>query len=238
MSVETQATPPPAPAPAAPSAPATVTLTADQFQAYAALQSRLAALETEQKQRETAATEERVRLLTQKGEAENAVKLIREEKDKDLAAERAARSTLEDRAKRYALDGELSRVLASQPLVPGGADQLTRLWRSEFSVHPEGDSFMVRTPTHQSVGDFVAAQLARPEYAHFVRASNPAGGTGGVSPAGQAAPTAPANPAAAPQIKTLSDAVIFAMQERQKGGGDGRTNPAVGWGLRPAARQA
>ena len=70
-------------------------------------------------------------------------------------------------------------MLASQPLVPGGAEQLTQLWRNQFVVEPQGDSFTVRTPTFQSVGDFVQAQLARPEYAHFIRASNPGGGTAG-----------------------------------------------------------
>ena len=118
-------------------------------------------------------------------------------------SERASRSAVEERAKRYALDGEVSRVLASQPLVPGGAEQLTQLWRSQFVVEPQGDSFTVRTPTFQSVGDFVTAQLARPEYAHFIRASNPGGGTAGTTGAHQAAPTAPANSGPADSAQEL-----------------------------------
>jgi hypothetical protein len=222
-----------------PGKPQTITIPVEQFQEFAGLQARISQLEQEQKQRETAATEERIKLMTAKGEAEAAVKTLREQKEAELAAEKSARIGLEDRAKRYALDGELSRALASQPLVAGGAEQLTKLWRSEFTAEPQGDSFAVRTPTFQSVGDFVAAQLTRPEYAHFVRAQNPGGGTGAMNPAGQSAPTQPANSAAPPQPKTLSEAVILTMQERAKGTiADGRINPAVGFGLRPTARSA
>src|SRR4029077_13888860 len=100
------------------------------------------------------------------------------------------------RAKRFALDAELSKALASQPLVPGGADQLARLLRSDFAVEAHGESYAVRSNDFRNVSDYVNAQLARPEYAHFIRASNPGGGTGGSSGASLAAPTAPANPAA------------------------------------------
>lgn len=145
-----------------------------------------------------------------------------------------------DRAKRYAADAEISRVLASHPLVPGGAEQLTRLWRSEFAVEPQGDSFSVRTPTFQSVGDFAAAMLAKPEYAHFVRASNPSGGTGGASPASQSGPTSPAQTAPVEQPKTLSDAIILTMQELGKNSPSLTPNLNMGspMGLRRAAKQA
>ena len=131
--------------------------------------------------------------------------------------------------------------LASQPLVPGGAEQLTQLWRNQFVVEPQGDSFTVRTPTFQSVGDFVQAQLARPEYAHFIRASNPGGGTAGTTGAHQAAPTSPATPAAPVQPKNFGEAIILQMQESQKNQPtDPRLNPAVPMGLNPRSmvRQA
>jgi hypothetical protein len=253
MSVETPPTqgaaPTPTPAPAAPaaappapaaSAPAqTVTIPLEQLQAFTSIQTRLAQIEADQRAREQQSQQEQAAILAKKGEVENALNLLRQQSDQAIANERAQRAAIEERAKRYALDGELSRVLASQPLVPGGAEQLTKLWRSEFTAEPAGDSFTVRTPTFQSVGDFVAAQLGRPEYAHFVRAQNPAGGTGAVNPAGQSAPTQPANPAAPPQPKTLSDAVIFTMQQMNGAqGADGRIDPRVGFGLRPKAKQA
>ena len=132
-------------------------------------------------------------------------------------------------------------VLSSQPLVPGGAEQLTQLWRSQFIVEPQGDSFNVRTPTFQSVGDYVSAQLARPEYAHFIRASNPGGGTAGTTGGHRAAPTSPANQAAPVAPKNFGEAIILQMQESQKNQPtDPRLNPAVAMGLnaRSMVRQA
>jgi hypothetical protein len=232
----------PATPPAATTAqPQTVTIPLEQLQAFTSVQARLAQMESDQRSRDDAARAEQVKLLAQKGEIENALRIQREEAQKQLDSERASRSAVEERAKRYALDGEVSRVLASQPLVPGGADQLTQLWRSQFVVEPQGDSFTVRTPTFQSVGDFVTAQLARPEYAHFVRASNPGGGTAGATGAHQAAPTSPANPAAPIQPKNFGEAIILQMQELQKTQPtDPRLNPAAAMGLnsRSMVRQA
>ena len=172
MSTETSATPttpaapavaatPPATPPAAAPQPQTVTIPLEQLQTFTSVQARLAQLEAEQRQRDESARAEQVKLMAAKGEIENALRLQREEAQKQLDAERSSRAAVEERAKRYALDGEVSRVLASQPLVPGGAEQLTQLWRNQFIVEPAGDSFTVRTPTFQTVGDFVQAQLAR-----------------------------------------------------------------------------
>jgi hypothetical protein len=232
----------PASAVPAPANPQTVTIPLEQLQTFTTMQTRLAQVELEQRAREDKATADRVTLMAQKGEIEKAMAIQREEAQKQLDGERATRLALEDRAKRYALDGDLSRVLASQPLVPGGAEQLTQLWRSQFVVEPQGEGFTVRTPTFQSVGDFVASNLAKPEYAHFIRAQNPAGGTaGGGSSGAAAAPTGPANPAAPPVPKNFGEAIILQMQELQAGAqGDNRLNPAAAMGLntRSIQRQA
>ena len=85
------------------------------------------------------------------------------------------------------------------------------------------------------------AQLARPEYAHFIRASNPAGGTAGTTGAHQAAPTSPASPTPPAQPKNFGEAIILQMQESQKNQPtDPRLNPAVAMGLnaRSMVRQA
>jgi hypothetical protein len=253
MSVETPATPvttvaaaaavpPPAAPPLASAAAAqTVTIPLEQLQTFTSVQARLAQLEAEQRSRDESARAEQVKLLAAKGEIENALRIQREEGQKALDAERSSRAAVEERAKRYALEGEVSRVLASQPLVPGGAEQLTQLWRSQFVVEPQGDSFTVRTPTFQSVGDFVQAQLARPEYAHFIRASNPGGGTAGTTGAHQAAPTSPATPTPAAAPKNFGEAIILQMQESQKNQpADPRLNPGVAMGLnsRSMVRQA
>jgi hypothetical protein len=217
----------------APVQPQTVTIPLEQLQTFTSVQARLAQMEADQRARDAATTAEHVKLLAAKGEIEKALLTQREDGQKNLDAERAIRAALEVRAKRYALDGEVSRVLASQPLVPGGAEQLTQLWRDQFVVEPQGDSFQVRTPAFQSVGDFVKANLARPEYAHFIRASNPGGGTAGaISSAASDAPTAPANPAVAPQPKNFGEAIIMQMEQIQRGQPvDARRNTAVAMGL-------
>jgi hypothetical protein len=231
-STTTAATTPVTSPPATPLQPQTVTIPLEQLQTFTSVQARLAQMEADQRGRDEAAQVEHVKLLAQKGEIEVALRIQREEAQKQLESERASRAAVEERAKRYALDGEVSRVLGSQPLVPGGAEQLTQLWRNQFVVEPAGDSFNVRTPTFQSVGDFVSAQLSRPEYAHFIRASNPGGGTAGTTGGHQAAPTSPANPAAPAQPKNFGEAIILQMAEMAKGAPtDARMNLAVPMGL-------
>ena len=128
----------PATASSAPAQPQTVTIPLEQLQTFTSIQARLAQVEAEQRTRDDAARVEQVKLLAQKGEIENALRIQREQAEQQLNAERAQRGAIEERAKRYALDGELSRVLASQPLVPGGAEQLTQLWRGQFTVEAQG----------------------------------------------------------------------------------------------------
>lgn len=116
---------------------------------------------------------------------------IKDDYERRLQVERDEKNQTETAAARYALDGELARAIAANPnLVPGGADQLTQLWRSQFSAVKEGGTYVVRNATGQTPADFATAQLARPEYAHFVVARNSAGGTGGVQPSQQNAPSA------------------------------------------------
>jgi hypothetical protein len=214
--------------------PQTVTIPLDQLQTFTAIQARLAQVEAEQRQRDDAVRVEQVKLLAQKGEIENALRIQREQAEHQLNAERSQRAAIEERAKRYALDGELSRVLASQPLVPGGAEQLTQLWRNQFTVDAQGDSFAVRTPTFQSVNDFVASQLAQPHYAHFIRSSNQ-GGTAGTTGAHQADPTPPVHPAAPPPPRTLGEAVILHMQSIK---GNANSDPRLDLGQPMGLRRA
>ena len=212
----------------------TVTIPLEQIQAFTSMQARLAQLESEQRSREQAAQQEQARILAQKGEVENALRMLRDQSEQQVQAERARLAQLEERAKRYALEGELSRALAACNLVPGGAEQLTQLWRNQFTVESQGDSFAVRTPTFQSVGEFVSQQLARTEYSHFVRAQNPGGGTGGVQPSAQTPPSSPANPTQMPQPKNMGEAVILHMQGMQKAQGDPRANMTLPMGLKAA----
>jgi hypothetical protein len=213
-----------------------VTIPVEQLNAFTSVQARLAQLESEQRSREAAAQQEQARILAQKGEVEDALRMVREQSEQQVQAERVKLQAIEERAKRYALEGELSRVLASQNLVPGGAEQLSRLWRQEFHVQAEGESFVVRTPTFQSVNEYAKTQLARPEYAHFVRSSNQ-GGTAGTTGGHQVPPTSPANVAPLSQPKSMGEAVILHMQSiREKDGIDPRLNLAAPMGLKSQGR--
>ena len=224
----------PSPSSATATTQQTVTIPLEQIQAFTSMQARLAQLESEQRSREQTAQQEQARILAQKGEVENALRMLRDQSEQQVQAERTRLVHLEERAKRYALDGELSRALSACNLVPGGAEQLTQLWRNQFTVESQGDSFAVRTPTFQSVGEFVSQQLARTEYSHFVRAQNPGGGTGGVQPSAQTPPSTPANSVQLPQPKNMGEAVILHMQSLQKAQGDPRSNMSLSMGLKAA----
>lgn len=224
------------PATASPSPTATtqqtVTIPLEQLQTFTSIQARLAEMESAQRTQQEAAQQEQARILAQKGEVENALRMLREQSEQTLGAERQRLVQVEDRAKRYALDGEISRALSAHNLVQGGAEQLSQLWRSQFLVDTQGDSFAVRTPTFQSVGEFVSQQLSRPEYAHFVRASTQGGTATGQTI--QAAQTPPAGPTPMPQPRNMGEAVILHMQGLQKIQGDARANLSLPMGLRAA----
>ena len=223
---------PPQAAPPAASANQAVTISAKDYQEFLDSRTKLAQLE-EARSREAAEAQRReMEALAQKGQIEAALKMLRDQSQQEVEAERTRLRQTEERAKRYALDGELSRALAAAPLVsPSAADQLTQLWRNQLSVEAQGDTFVVRTPTFQPVHEFVQQQLARPEYAHFVRAGS-SGGAGGQTT--QAAQTQPATPSPAPVPRTMGEAVILHMQGLQKAQGDPRANVALPFGLKAA----
>lgn len=229
---------------------APITISPDQLQTFMATQTRLAQLEAESKAREETARAEQVRLLAENGKVQEALSAQRDQSKKDLESERAAKVQSEERAKNYALDGELARVLAAQPLVANGAEQLTKLWRENFIVEPQGNSYNVRTHQFQPVGEFVGAMLGRPEYAHYLRPTAPSGGVGSQGAQGTT-PTPAANTTSAPTVvpKNYSEAVILDALARSKEVKDGRLTggayvgdndqiirqPALGFGLRRQA---
>jgi len=210
----------------------TVTIPLDQLQAFTSIQARLAEMEAAQRSQQEATQQEQARILAQKGQAEEALRMLRDQSDQAISAERQRFSQIEERAKRYALDIEVSRALTTYNLVPGGSEQLAHLWRSQFVVEAQGESFSVRTPTYQSVGEFVSQQLARPEYAHFLRASTQGGTATGQTT--QSAQTPPAGPTPAPQPRNMGEAVILHMQSAQKAQGDARANMNLPMGLKAA----
>jgi hypothetical protein len=209
-----------------------VTISAKDYQEFLDSRAKLAQIEEARRTEAAEAQRREMEALAQKGQIEAALKMLREQSQQEVDAERTRLRHTEERAKRYALDGELSRALAAAPLVsPSAADQLTQLWRNQLSVEAQGDTFVVRTPTFQPVHEFVQQQLARPEYAHFVRAGS-SGGAGGQTT--QAAQTQPAVPSPPLAPRNMGEAVILHMQSIQKEQGDARANMGLGFGLKAA----
>ncbi len=223
------------PPPAAPVAPQTVTIPLEQLQAFTSIQARLAEHEEQTRRAAAEAQRREAEVLAERGNLQDALRQLREQSEQQLQAERQKAVEVQQRAQQYALDSELSRALSGENLVPGGVEQLSRLFRGDFVVEPQGSAFQVRTPTYQSVPEYIKAQLGRPEYAHFLRAQNPGGGTASGQPT--QTPPAAADPAPpAPQPRNMGEAVILHMQGLQKVQGDGRANMGLPLGLRAAAR--
>jgi hypothetical protein len=229
----------------------TITLTAEQWAAYTSTQNRIAELEAAERRREAEARDTEVKALQAKGQIEAAFNLQREQARLEIEAERKRLKDTEERANRYALDGELTRALAGQPLVPGGAAQLTQLWQRQFAVEAQGDTFAVHAPNFQPVSSWIAAQLGQPEYSHFLRARNPDSSTiTGVVPQLAHPPYAQAT-ATDTNPRNLGDAIAQQMRDIAKqtttdamrsGGSKLGENggiirePAAGFGLRPLQR--
>lgn len=176
-------------------------------------------LEADKAAAEAARKESELKAQLKDGHFETALQTIKKQADDAAAAAKAQLMNTESRAKKYALEGELARALAAQPLSEGSAEQLTHLWRSEFVAEAEGDSFRVRTPqTYQSVPDFVAAKLGTPAFAKFLRPSTQ-GGVGGNPGAALATPTPTATPAVAPVVApayTMMDQIAQWHQAQPK----------------------
>jgi hypothetical protein len=184
------------------------------LEALVATQARNHQLENEKREGERAAHEKLVQALAEKGQAVEAVKAVRDQMDVQLreATEKAVATS--ERIKRYALDNELRQVLGSKPLHEHAADQLTKLWKTEFMVAEEGDKYVVRTPTYQTVDQFVTAQLARPEYQHFVRASAAVGSGAIASGSVQGSPTG-GPPPPEPEYKNAGEYYMAWTKQRQ-----------------------
>src|SRR6185437_8107552 len=82
----------------------TVTIPLEQLQAFTSIQARLAEMEAAQRAQQEAAQQEQARILAQKGEVENALRMLREQSEQTLNAERHRLVQIEERAKRYALE--------------------------------------------------------------------------------------------------------------------------------------
>jgi hypothetical protein len=205
-------TPPPAPAPApAPPNPAVVTIPWEQFQQFQQAGQTLSQVQAAAAQAER----DRVQALADKQAAEGqwktAAQTLRDTHAGELKAAQDMGAGWEKRARTFARDTEVLGVLSGFKLNPGAAPQLMKLLGGALEAHPEGEGFAVRTATFQSAADYFKAELAKPEYAHFLAPSTQggAGGGGGTPPPNPANPGAPAN---------LGEAVAAAFKAQQASG--------------------
>ncbi len=142
--------------------PQTVTIPLEQLQAFTSIQARLAEHEERVRRESQEAQRREAEVLAERGNLQDALRQLREQSEQQLIVERQKHAEVQQRAQQYALDSELSRALAGENLVPGGVEQLSRLFRGEFVVEPQGQAFQVRTPAFQSVPDFIKRSSAGP----------------------------------------------------------------------------
>jgi hypothetical protein len=156
-----------------------VTLPVDQLQA---LQARLAQLEGQQGAEASARQAAEAKLMIETGRADAAI-----------AQFQSKLTEAEERSRRFAADADLRRALSQYTFAgPAAAEQLVGLFRSETTADPDPvtGGFRTRTKDHKPIDTMVRERLASPEYAHFLRAQNPGGGTGGVQASSQSPPAA------------------------------------------------
>jgi hypothetical protein len=180
----------------------------------------------------------------------DAAALIRqnEQLQAELATTRAQAARLQEQDRTDKKHGAINAVLAGAPLVPGTAGQLASLLERDIALHTDPGTGQVHVvgPNLTPVDSYVRTQLAKPEFAHFLTARNPQGGTAG-SQSSQSAPTppgwstAPAPPATASesieqwtrsQAGHSPDPIRSGAIYMKEDGSACRNPPAAGFGLR------
>lgn len=241
-------TPPAFVPPATPAAPAQqmIQIPLEQLQAFTGVQARLAEIEAAQRAQQEAAAREVQNALLAKGQAEDAVRLIREESERTLAAERTRLAEEQRRSQNYAIDVEVARAMGTHVFASAVARQAFEAEvRRQLIVEANGNSFAVRTPTFQTAEQVVAGMVANPEYAPFLAPrGNPGGGTAAnpaapapVNPATQTQPI-PAAPAAAPGPKNAGEHLLAWYKEQRAAMGvppSPSLDKTMPFGIRPAA---
>lgn len=161
---------------------------------------------------------------------ETQMRQLQEQTIREKAEAENTRRSIEARSHKYAKEGELARALAQHNLVEGAAEELTQILGGRLEVHPDGDSFAVKTNSGQSANELVAHYLKnRP---HFVRAGTTQGGTHGSTNGSTTTPASPEVPVAPAQPKNMGEAIVMHMQSLKKEQGDGRLNESLGFGLK------
>lgn len=182
------------PAAVAPAAPQTVTIPLEQLQAFTGIQARLAEMEARQRSADETHQRELQNAMLARGQAEDAVRMIREQSEQQLQAERDRAAETQRQAQTYAIDVEVARAMSPHQF----SSSITRQAfegevRRQLIADANGKTFVVRTPTFQTAEQVVAGMVANPEYAPFLAPRGVSGTATGQS--AQTPPAPSANPA-------------------------------------------
>jgi hypothetical protein len=162
------------PAPATPPAEQTVPIPLSQLQAFTQIQARLAEIEAQQRASQEASQREVQNALLAKGQAEDALRLSREQADAALRAEQEKLTAMQRQVNNHVLDTAILRALAPFSFVNDKARGLVEAeLRAELQVQPEGGGFAVRDATYRTPDQVVAAKLSHADYQPFLKANNP-----------------------------------------------------------------
>lgn len=215
---------PPAP-PAAPPAPKIpdghVVVPADQLQQLLSKLDTLTKTQQQAEQERTAAAQARIAKLAT-ADVEKGYQSLQEQYQTDRKAweERLEEETRANRSTHKSL--AISQALASRTdLVEGSNVHLATILANDpnIEVVRDGDRFVVRTRTLQSIPDYLASLLQQPQNRLFLRAQA-AGGTG--STQYQAGPAPVQTPA---QPQTLGEQLIIDWNNRPRPSTDPRLDP-------------
>lgn len=227
----------PAPHPA-PVGPSMVSIPMEQLQAFTTIQTRLAEIEDRQRREASEAQRREAELLAERGNLQEGLRQLREQSEQALAAERERAATIQRQAQGYAIDTEVARALAAHTFVsPVARANFEAEVRRELTADPQGNGFLVRTPTYQSATDLVNARLAHPDYQFLLAPRNPQGGTANPGQPTQNAPPPAAAPASPPPVEkpqNLGHALILQHRDNlsnRVAGGDPRYDAGRPFGL-------
>jgi hypothetical protein len=192
----------------------TVNIPLSQLQAFTSIQARLAEIEAQQRAQQEAAQQAQARLTIEKGQLEDGLRMLREQSEQALSAERQKLADIESRAKGYALDGEVARAMAG---IPFHNDRARRQFeaevRSELMIEAQGNTFVARTATFQTPAQLVQAKIDNPEYAYLLAPRGVAGTQGTGTTQAAPAPAADPAPVAPPTFKNLGHAWLAQAKE-------------------------
>lgn len=218
-------TPPPAPAAATPPAPAQaqptsppqppeptkIHLSVEEYQQFTRASARLAEIEAENRRQAEAKEQERLRIMAEKGQAEQALNTLREAKEVEIRKAEERYATLEQKwlgeKKAVTIAGALDGV---KPLSAVAAQQMKQLidLRLIASLDANGQPLVKDAATGRPAAEYIKEAIASGEFDHFLEP----GSRGGAGAAGTHRPE-PARTPVSPIAQQLRNAIARQQDE-------------------------